>query len=145
MKVLLTGATGFLGRYVQAILTTHGIETVAIGRRVPDAAWAVDLLNLADIERVVERAGATHLLHLAWYVEGSDYWRSPLNLRWVESTLRLADAFCRQERLLALARTPGQVCFQTWMLGEFVRQTRGAEPMRWPGPDVTGHRHQSVS
>jgi hypothetical protein len=59
--------------------------------------------------------------------------------------LELADAFCRQERLLTLARTPDQIAFQTWMFGEFVRQTRGAEPMRWrpPGPAVS--RHQSVS
>jgi hypothetical protein len=59
--------------------------------------------------------------------------------------LELADAFCRQERLLTLARTPDQIAFQTWMFGEFVRQTRGAEPMRWrpPGPAVA--RHQSVS
>jgi anti-sigma regulatory factor (Ser/Thr protein kinase) len=64
--------------------------------------------------------------------------------RFVE-LLELADAFCRQERLLVLARTPTQVAFQTWMFGEFARQTRGAEPMRWPGPGVAGHRHQSVS
>jgi anti-sigma regulatory factor (Ser/Thr protein kinase) len=59
--------------------------------------------------------------------------------------LDLADAFCRQERLLTLARTPDQVAFQTWMFGEFVRQAHGAEPMRWrpPGPAVS--RHQSVS
>jgi anti-sigma regulatory factor (Ser/Thr protein kinase) len=45
----------------------------------------------------------------------------------------LADAFCRNERLLTLARSPEQVAFQTWMFGEFVRQTAGADPMPWPG------------
>ena len=48
--------------------------------------------------------------------------------------LELADAFCRQERLLTLARTPDQIAFQTWMFGEFVRQTHGAQPMRWRRP-----------
>jgi hypothetical protein len=59
--------------------------------------------------------------------------------------LELADAFCRQERLLTLARTPEQVNFQTWMFGEFVRQTHGADALPWrpPGPAVS--RHQSVS
>jgi anti-sigma regulatory factor (Ser/Thr protein kinase) len=59
--------------------------------------------------------------------------------------LELADAFCRQERLLTLARTPEQVAFQTWMFGEFVRQTHGADALPWrpPGPAVS--RHQSVS
>jgi anti-sigma regulatory factor (Ser/Thr protein kinase) len=59
--------------------------------------------------------------------------------------LELADAFCRQERLLTLARTSDQVAFQTWMFGEFVRQSHGADALPWrpPGPAVS--RHQSVS
>lgn len=95
MKVLLTGATGFLGRYVQARLAAEGVETVATGRRAPDPTWAADLLDPADAERIVARVGATHLVHLAWYVEPGEYWRSPVNLRWVEATTRLVDAFCR--------------------------------------------------
>jgi anti-sigma regulatory factor (Ser/Thr protein kinase) len=58
--------------------------------------------------------------------------------------LDLADAFCRQERLLTLARTPEQVSFQNWMFGEFVRQTSGAEPARWRGAGPVS-RQQSVS
>jgi len=44
----------------------------------------------------------------------------------------LADAFCRNERLLTLARTPEQVEFQSWLYGEFVRQGRGEEARSWP-------------
>jgi anti-sigma regulatory factor (Ser/Thr protein kinase) len=43
----------------------------------------------------------------------------------------LADAFCRNERLLTLARSDDQVEFQTWLFGEFVRQGTGAEPRPW--------------
>jgi anti-sigma regulatory factor (Ser/Thr protein kinase) len=50
--------------------------------------------------------------------------------RFVE-LLDLADAFCRQERLLSLARTPEQQRFQRWFLGEFVRQERGERPAAW--------------
>jgi hypothetical protein len=45
--------------------------------------------------------------------------------------LELADAFCRNERLLTLARTDSQVVFQTWLFGEFVRQANGEEPRPW--------------
>jgi hypothetical protein len=45
--------------------------------------------------------------------------------------LDLADAFCREERLLSLARTPEQRSFQNWFLGEFVRQSNGGEPLPW--------------
>jgi anti-sigma regulatory factor (Ser/Thr protein kinase) len=59
--------------------------------------------------------------------------------------LELADAFCRQERLLTLARTPEQIAFQTWMFGEFVRQSHGARPLPWRSPGPAVSRHQSVS
>jgi hypothetical protein len=45
----------------------------------------------------------------------------------------LADAFCRNERLLTLARSPQQVEFQNWLFGEFVRQGSGEDPLPWPG------------
>ena len=43
----------------------------------------------------------------------------------------LADAFCRNERLLTLARSPEQVEFQNWLFGEFVRQGSGDDPRPW--------------
>lgn len=44
-----------------------------------------------------------------------------------------ADDFCRQERLLALARNAEQRDFQRWFLGEYVRQAAGEAPVPWPG------------
>jgi anti-sigma regulatory factor (Ser/Thr protein kinase) len=49
------------------------------------------------------------------------------------SLLDLADEFCREERLLALARTEEQRVFQTWFLGEYVRQADGGPPVPWTG------------
>ena len=45
-------------------------------------------------------------------------------VRFVE-LLDLADEFCREERLLSLARSPEQRKFQAWFLTEFVRQANG--------------------
>lgn len=98
MKVLLTGASGFVGGYVLAALQRHGIETVAVGRRRPTLPvdfLEADLLEGADFSSLVERAGATHLLHLAWYAEHGRYWTSSRNLRWLEASVRLVEAFCR--------------------------------------------------
>ncbi len=54
--------------------------------------------------------------------------------------LDLADEFCRQERLLSLARSGEQRRFQHWYLGEFVRQGRGEAPRPWTGASSsTGH------
>jgi two-component sensor histidine kinase len=62
--------------------------------------------------------------------------------RFVE-LLDLADDFCRQQRLLALARTAEQRRFQTWFLCEFVHQAEGEEPIPWT--ENTRNRRSSVS
>lgn len=97
MRVLVTGASGFLGHYVLAALQRHGIEAVAAGRNPPTLCKAfikVDLLAVTDFAGLVQQAQATHLLHLAWFAEHGKYWSSPLNLRWVDVTTRLVEAFC---------------------------------------------------
>ena len=57
--------------------------------------------------------------------------------------LDLADDFCRQQRLLALARTAEQRRFQSWFLCEFVRQAEGEEPLPWT--DAVRSRRSVVS
>jgi len=54
--------------------------------------------------------------------------------------LDLADEFCREERLLSLARTPEQQQFQRWFLGEFVRQSAGDTPVAWHDSTVASPR-----
>jgi anti-sigma regulatory factor (Ser/Thr protein kinase) len=56
-------------------------------------------------------------------------------LRRFVSLLDLADEFCRQERLLSLARTDEQRAFQTWFLNEYVRQAGGGQPLPWTDLD----------
>lgn len=99
MRLLLTGASGFLGRYVLDSLRRHGIDSVILGRRqTPESAFAdfieADLLDNPDLSALIKASHATHLLHLAWYAEHGKYWTSHLNLRWVEATTRLVEAFC---------------------------------------------------
>jgi anti-sigma regulatory factor (Ser/Thr protein kinase) len=53
----------------------------------------------------------------------------------------LADAFCRNERLLTLARSEQQVAFQTWLFGEFVRQSSGESPRPWSRAEAVARAH----
>ena len=103
MKVLLTGASGFLGQYVLRLLQELNIAVVAVGRSPPPGLIQrstesgfipVDLLALNDLFPLVRQVGATHLLHLAWVTEHGEYWTSPLNFRWVDASTRLVQAFC---------------------------------------------------
>jgi nucleoside-diphosphate-sugar epimerase len=89
-RVLVTGATGFVGRHVVAALAARGHEVVAVSRASGDLH--ADLLA-GDPAAVVAQAEATELLHLAWYAEHGRFWTAPENLDWVGATLRLLRAF----------------------------------------------------
>lgn len=98
MKVLLTGASGFIGRHVLLALQCKGIEVVTLGRRsMPESSnhFAIDLLETNNLMSFLNDVKATHLLHLAWEAEPGKYWTSPLNIRWAEASIRLVEAFCK--------------------------------------------------
>ena len=100
MKILLTCATGFIGRHVMQRLQEYGINTIVAGRTLPkDCSRSefirADLIDCCDFDGLISEAGATHLMHLAWYAEHGKYWTSSLNLQWINSTVRLVESFCR--------------------------------------------------
>ncbi|WP_081649717.1 NAD-dependent epimerase/dehydratase family protein [Fodinicurvata sediminis] len=97
MRVLVTGATGFIGRAVLEILETHDVETICVGRTRPvsDCEFhAMDLLECREFKSTFRELRPTHLLHLAWYTKHGQFWASPDNLRWVDATIRMTEAFC---------------------------------------------------
>jgi nucleoside-diphosphate-sugar epimerase len=83
-RVLVTGATGFIGSHALTALEERGHEVHPA---------AVDLLDPGAAEELVRAARATHLLHLAWYAVPGRFWAAPENAAWVEATLRLLRAF----------------------------------------------------
>lgn len=99
-RVLVTGATGFIGRGALAPLVSAGMEVHAVTSRTPApdgparVRWhRADLHDAAGTERLVADLAPTHLLHLAWYAEPGAFWTSTENLRWVEASIRLLRAF----------------------------------------------------
>jgi nucleoside-diphosphate-sugar epimerase len=99
MRVLITGASGFLGCRVLNLLMQQNVDTVIVGRTRPPGVplekfLPCDLLATSDFKSLVNLANATHLLHLAWFTEHGEYWKSPLNLRWIDATVRITEAFC---------------------------------------------------
>lgn len=95
--MLVTGATGFIGRHALEPLLAAGHEVHALSSRAtPSSPAGVhwhrgDLL--ADPAGIVEEVAPERLLHLAWYAEPGRFWTSAENVRWVEATLGLVRAF----------------------------------------------------
>ena len=85
--MLVTGATGFVGRQALASLTARGYDVHAVGRR------DVDLVDPDATVRFVEELRPTHLLHFAWYAEPGAFWQSPENERWRAASVQLLEAF----------------------------------------------------
>lgn len=101
MRILLTGATGFVGRHTLAALSMRGAEVVAVARDagrgpMPGVRWVRgDLTKAEDIARIVNEAEATHLLHLGWRAVHGDVQVSRENFEWFQHSLDLAQAFVK--------------------------------------------------
>ena len=97
-RVLVTGASGFIGRRATAQLADRGHKVHAVSRSPGPASAGVtwhsaDLLDPTAATSVAESAEATHLLHLAWYAVPRRFWTAPENDQWVPATERLFEAF----------------------------------------------------
>jgi nucleoside-diphosphate-sugar epimerase len=102
-KVLLTGASGFIGRHCIPFLLDKGYQVhgAISNQDTPNnnndnLFWhSVNLLDHNEIQKLLDGVSPTHLLHLAWYTEHGLFWESNRNLDWVISSLQLITAFKR--------------------------------------------------
>ena len=97
-RLLVTGATGFVGRAVLDALARAPVATVALARHAPEdpghrVRWiAADLLDPAACDRALAEAECDTCLHLAWDV-GPGSWTAPTNLDWLAASATLLRRF----------------------------------------------------
>ena len=102
-KVILTGASGFVGQHCLLALARLGYEVHALSlhRQVdtPDDIeihWhRIDVLDADQVTELIKKVGPTHLLHCAWYAEPGKYWEATENYQWAEASLRLFQTFAK--------------------------------------------------
>lgn len=100
-RIIVTGASGFVGWHVLAPLVARGYEVHAVVRRPrrdepgPAAVtWhEADLLDGDARSALLDAIAPSHLLHAAWSLEPGKYADSPTNLDWVAASIDLARRF----------------------------------------------------
>lgn len=101
MKVLITGATGFIGSHVARRLVKEGCEVYAIARESSDL-WRIndivpnlnllrfDLLDVDTLNNYLEKIRPYLCIHCAWYAVPGKYLNAPENLTILNTSLHLA-------------------------------------------------------
>ena len=93
-RVLVTGASGFLGRALVPALAGRGFEIHGVARSAQPAiagvTWhAADLLTEAGRVQALSAVCPTHLVHLAWEARPGRYREDPVNRLWAEASIDL--------------------------------------------------------
>jgi nucleoside-diphosphate-sugar epimerase len=96
--LLLTGASGFLGRHCLGLAASHHEIVATTSRPAPPSPEGVrwvrlDLLDETAVRRTIASVRPSHLLHAAWRSVHGDVMSSPENLRWMRASLALVEAF----------------------------------------------------
>ena len=122
-RVLVTGASGFVGRHCLPLLVDRCREVHAItsnGRAVGSdrVHWHhVDLIRDANgLPNVFECVRPTHLLHLAWFTKHGEFWTSPSNASWYRASQNLIHRFIESGGLRVV--TAGTCAEYSWLDGE---------------------------
>lgn len=98
-KILVTGASGFIGRQAVSILSAEGYDVHAADlKTIEDGGKTVhwhktDLMDCVQVSRLMSEVRPDALLHFAWYAIPGKYWISLENLRWVGASLELLKEF----------------------------------------------------
>jgi nucleoside-diphosphate-sugar epimerase len=100
MKILVTGARGFIGSHICRALQAHGCEVRALRSVLPpkggnhEDLWRVEWMD-ADLLTVTDRAlaemcrGVDACIHAAWFVVPGEYLTSPKNDEYRAASIRL--------------------------------------------------------
>jgi nucleoside-diphosphate-sugar epimerase len=110
-KILLTGATGYIGKFtIERLLArdyvVHAVSSKNFAAAPPsdNLVWhRANLLSDDETDDLLRAVRPTHLLHFAWFVEHGKFWNAPENLRWLGASLHLAEKFAENggERIVS--------------------------------------------
>ncbi len=86
-SILVTGASGFIGRQALLPLQKKGFEVHTVSRS------SCNLLDRKQTEELIKKIKPSHLLHSAWVTEHGKFWQAPENNNWLDASKNLFRAF----------------------------------------------------
>jgi len=99
-RILITGASGFIGTHVLNLLVHENFKIHAISRNVRKdhskngVEWyKADLLKEVDIEGIFEKIRPKYLIHLAWKTGSGLKHESDENILWLKKSKELISVF----------------------------------------------------
>lgn len=103
MNILITGATGFVGRHIVLKLKDDeelNLTCVSRNRRGDEEGKIIwkkaDILSEEGIKDIFSNDKFDCLIHLAWYVEHGKYWESHENIKWLFWSFELVKSFVKK-------------------------------------------------
>lgn len=135
-RILLTGATGFIGSHVARQLIGQEREVIALIRPTSDR-WRIDdiedelhvidgdLLNVDRLKDLVRKVRPDLCIHMAWYAEPGKYLDSPNHLEMLSASIGLARSLAESgcQRFVGIG-----TCFEYEMTDRPLTETSVTRP-----------------
>lgn len=117
-KVVLTGATGLIGKEAVQPLKDAGFEVYCLTSK------NCNLFDYGAVDRFFERVKPEYLLHFAW-MTGGDYLTNPINYDYVDASMNMLKAFHKHGGKRAVY---AGTCFEYAFKNEPLKETDPLEP-----------------